>query len=369
MASMHRRDTGRWKVAYRDPDGGQRSRTFARKREAERFKVHVEEAIERGVWRDPDEARKTVAAVADVWLQEKRAATKAGTWLNYQSILDRHVLPTFADREVGRVTPTQIREWVAALRLSGLGASSVAKTYRVLSSIFDLAVEDSMIPASPVPRKNRPTTPRAPEQRFLTLEEIDALAAVIDPHYRTWLYVMVHTGMRWSEAAGLRVRRVDLLRRRIDIAEQLVDVSGRLEWQSPKTERGRRVIAVPRFIAQMLADEMAGKGPRDLVFTTPAGGPLRKANFRQRVWVPALAKAGLEGVRAHDLRHSHVALLLDAGEKPLAISKRIGHSDVAFTLSRYGHLMHDEEEALADRMEALAPAAGKFDTAVVLLGR
>lgn len=287
--------------------------------------------------------------------------------MNYESILNRHVLPTFGEREVGRVTPTQIREWTAALRTSKLGESSAAKSYRVLASIFDQAVEDGMIPASPVPRKNRPTTPRAPEQRFLTLEEIDVLADTIDPHYRTWLYVMCHTGMRWSEAAGLRVRRVDLLRRRVDIAEQLVDVSGRLEWQSPKTDRGRRVIAVPRFVAQMLAEQIAGKGPGDLVFTTAAGGPLRKANFRQRVWVPALQRAGLEGVRADDLRHTHVALLLDAGEKPLAIAKRIGHSDVAFTLSRYGHLMRDEEEALADRMEALAPVAAAAGRTVVPL--
>lgn len=85
------------------------------------------------------------------------------------------------------------------------------------------------------------------------------------------------------------------------------------------------------------------------------------------MWVPALRKTGLEGVRAHDLRHTHVALLLDAGEKPLAIAKRIGHSDVAFTLSRYGHLMRDEDEALADRMDALAPCTNSLATTVVAL--
>ncbi len=102
---------------------------------------------------------------------------------------------------------------------------------------------------------------------------------------------------------------------------------------------------------------------------TPAGRPPRKANFRKRVWVPALHRAGLEGVRAHDLRHTHVALLLDAGEKPLAISKRIGHSDVAFTLSRYGHLMADEDEALADPMESLAPGTAGSSPTVVSLQR
>lgn len=365
MASLHRRDNGRWKVAYRDPGGRQRAKTFRTKREAERFRVHIEEAIERGSWRDPNDGKRTIGSLAEVWFHEKQAETKPGTWLNYQSILNRHVLPTFGEVEVGRVTPTSIRHWVANLRKGNVGAVTVAKAFRIVASILELAVEDGLIPASPVPTKNRPTTPQTPEQRFLTLEEIDALADVIDPHYRRWLYVLVHTGIRWSEAAGLRVRRVDLLRRRVDVAEQLVDVRGHLVWQTPKTERGRRAVTVPRFIADMLAEDMAGKRPDDLVFATRSGTPLRKANFRKRMWLPALAKAGLDGLRVHDLRHTHVALLIDQGEKPLAIAKRLGHGDAAFTLTRYGHLMHDEDEAIADRMESLAPTSPRPASTVV----
>ncbi|CAN5258176.1 hypothetical protein BH20ACT3_BH20ACT3_09040 [soil metagenome] len=70
--------------------------------------------------------------------------------------------------------------------------------------------------------------------------------------------------------------------------------------QTPKTGRARRTITVPIFLADLLAVEMAGKQPEDLVFETPGGSPLRKGNFRKRVWLPALKRAGLEGLRVHD---------------------------------------------------------------------
>lgn len=177
---------------------------------------------------------------------------------------------------------------------------------------------------------------------------------------------MAYTGIRWSEGAGLRVKRLDLMRRRIAIVEQLVDVSGRLTIQTPKTDNGRRTVAIPTWLADLLAQHVAGKAPDDLVFTTASGAPLRQANFRKRVWLPAIDAAGVAPLRIHDLRHTHVAILIAQGESALAISKRVGHSDPKFTLSRYGHLMPDEDDALADRLDALAPAPVIGGTVTVL---
>lgn len=72
-------------------------------------------------------------------------------------------------------------------------------------------------------------------------------------------------------------------------------------------------------------------------------------------------------MRVHDLRHTHVALLIDQGEKPIAIAKRIGHFDVAFTMSRYGHLLRGQEESFAERLERLAPGVREPDSNVVAI--
>jgi len=94
-----------------------------------------------------------------------------------------------------------------------------------------------------------------------------------------------------------------------------------------------------------------------LVFTAPAGGPLRRSNYRRKIWLPALEKAGLEGLRFHDLRHTAVALWIHAGANPLEVKRRAGHERSAFTQDRYGHLFPNADEALAGRLDALGRSA------------
>lgn len=84
----------------------------------------------------------------------------------------------------------------------------------------------------------------------------------------------------------------------------------------------------------------------DLVFTSAAGGPIRHTNWRKRIWIPATRRAGLEGLRFHDLRHSHVSYLIDAGIDPERVSKRLGHARTSITLDQYTHLMDTDEEAI-----------------------
>jgi integrase len=85
--------------------------------------------------------------------------------------------------------------------------------------------------------------------------------------------------------------------------------------------------------------------------TAPRGGPLRKDNFRRRARLPAVAAAGLDGLRVHDLRHSHVALLIAQGAHPKVIEIRLGHASISITLDRYGHLFDGLNEAAADALD------------------
>jgi integrase len=100
---------------------------------------------------------------------------------------------------------------------------------------------------------------------------------------------------------------------------------------------------------------LAGR-PRDpdgFVFTAVKGGPLRHNNFYQRIFCPALARAGLPAqVRFHDLRHTCAALLIAQGAHPKAIQVHLGHSSIQVTMDRYGHLFPDALEQLADRLDA-----------------
>jgi integrase len=98
--------------------------------------------------------------------------------------------------------------------------------------------------------------------------------------------------------------------------------------------------------------------PDAFLFTAPRGGPLRHHNFYQRLFCPALPRAGLPGqIRLHDLRHTCAALLIAQGAHPIAIQAHLGHSSIQITMDRYGHLFPDTLEHLADRLDAVRTQA------------
>ncbi|CAN5235386.1 site-specific integrase [soil metagenome] len=342
MAHVERRGQ-RWRARYRGPDGRERNRTFDRKIDGEKWLVTVEADKLRGLWTDPRLARTTVNAWSARWLASKvdlAPRTRAG----YESLLRTLVLPTFGDRPVGAVGTVDVREWQADLSRRGLSASRRRQALQVLSAAMKAAVEGGLVARSPVDPVRPPRVPRR-EQRFLTAGQLEALVDAADPRYATLLYLLAYGGLRWGEAAALRRKRVDVLRGRLDVAESLAEVGGRLVFGSTKTHTARTVV-LPGFLADRLAGMLHG-GPDTLVFTAPAGGPLRHGNWRRRVWQPALAAARLPGdLRIHDLRHTCAALLAQQGDHPKAVQRQLGHSSLQVTWDTYGHLYPDDLDAL-----------------------
>ena len=120
---------------------------------------------------------------------------------------------------------------------------------------------------------------------------------------------------------------------------------------TPKTLASRRQVALPRFVATALSHHLAQSPPGGdgFVFQAPMGGPARRTNFRRRTWVPAVRSSVGEPMRFHDLRRTHVALLIEQGEHPKTIQARLGQASIATTLDVYGHLFDGLDEAAADR--------------------
>ncbi|MGH9157372.1 MAG: tyrosine-type recombinase/integrase [Acidimicrobiales bacterium] len=97
----------------------------------------------------------------------------------------------------------------------------------------------------------------------------------------------------------------------ITVVEQLVILDGNSVRKTPKTAAGRRRITLPAFLTELLAtqlEERAGPGPDGLVFPNRAGNPINPSSFNGNHWKPAKERAGIDGVRFHDLRHTAVAM-------------------------------------------------------------
>ena len=126
--------------------------------------------------------------------------------------------------------------------------------------------------------------------------------------------------------------------------------TSRCGFSAPKTTAGVRTITVPQFIIDVLLHHLArwsAPGPDGLVFVMPEGTPLRRENFRKRVWLPTCRAAGLDGLRFHDLRHTG-ATLAAASSAPLrAVMHRLGHASAAAAI-RYQHRVAGQDEAIAD---------------------
>ena len=162
-----------------------------------------------------------------------------------------------------------------------------------------------------------------------------------------------YCGLRWGEAAALRVRHVDPLRGRLMVEESYADVNGVLILGSTKTH-ARRSVPVPRFICDELGVLLAGKGRDDLVFTSPRGQPLRLSNFRRRLFDRAVPAAGLDGLAPHGLRHTATSLAVNSGASVKAVQRMLGHKDAAMTLNVYADLFDDELDAVAERLDEAA---------------
>jgi integrase len=337
-----------WRGRCRGLGGVERSKTFERKLDAERWIATQEADKVRGAWVDPALGRITFGAWAESWLKLKvnlKPKTRAG----YESILRRHLLPALRDVPLATIRPEDVEQFVAELVAAGAAPMTTRNVYRALSGIMRSAVRNRRIAQNPCTDIALPR-PRPREMRPLSAKEVARLAEAAGEAYGPLIYFAAYTGLRWGEIAALRVGRLRLLPGVVDVVESASEVGGAVQFVAPKNGR-TRTIRLPRFVGEMLAPRLGDH--EALVFPGPDGGPLRHGRFYARVFRPAVAAAGLEeGIRFHDLRHTCAALLIAQSAHPRAIMERLGHSTIAVTMDVYGHLFPSLDEALAAGLDA-----------------
>ena len=340
-----------WRAHYRTPAGAQRNKTFTRKIDAERFLATVETSKITGSFADPALGRLTVAEWSTRWL-EAQGHLKPSTRERYAGILREHVLPRWGRVRLADVRPSEVQRWVGDLA-QRRSPSSARKAHRVLSLVLALAVRDNRLARNPADGISLPReAPR--DRRYLSHAQVRDLAAAASGQGLVITF-LAYTGLRFGEVAALRVGRIDLARRRIEVAESVTSVNGRLVWGTPKGH-ARRWVSVPAFVANQLAEHVAGKTPADLVFQSPQGGVLRASNFRRDVFEPAARAAGLDGLVPHGLRHTAASLAIAAGADVKVVQQMLGHKSATMTLDLYGHLFEDRLDEVAQRLDAAARA-------------
>ncbi len=344
MASIDKRSNGRYRARWREfPGGPQKTRTFLRKGEAERFLDGVRGDLVHGQYVDPDGGRTPFKEYAERWrtIQVHRPSTAS----QVETYLRLHAYPDLGHRPLADVRRSEIAAWIKR-ESAVLAPGSVELTFRWVSTIFKAAVTDRLIASSPCVGVALPKKAHT-EVIPLTVSEVKALAKEVPDRYRALIIFSAGMGLRQGECFGLTVDRVDFLRHRVRVDRQLIwGRQGIYEFGPPKTKAGYRTVPMPEVVGETLAAHLAsyGEGPEGLVFTNTFGGPLRRSTFGD-MWQRATEKSKLpQWATFHDLRHFYASLLIARGCSVKAIQRSLGHESAIETLDVYGHLWPNSED-------------------------
>jgi integrase len=214
----------RFVACYRDPEGRQRSAgTYSSRRAAERAAHREEAKVRDGAWHDHSRGQVTFAEyVETAWLPSKQVETS--TLAAYRSYLDKHFIPTFGRRPMGKILPSEIQRWVTTATTDGLSAASVRKYHTMLASVFERAQRDQVVIFNPCAHTELPKVVKK-RTRTLTPTEYVAILTALPAQHRLMVETAISTGLRWGELIALKPRHLDLIKRTLSVEETIVEVS------------------------------------------------------------------------------------------------------------------------------------------------
>ncbi|GMA60718.1 site-specific integrase [Alicyclobacillus fastidiosus] len=243
--------------------------------------------------------------------------------------------------------------------MSGTGrlATSVARVHLVLHDALDRAVKWGLV-ARNIADAVDPPKPDPVQMSVWTREDVlRFLEEAKSSSYYIVFLIAVTTGMRKGEILGLRWVDVDLENGRVYVRQTLTYVNGQPVFLDPKTNKGKRMVALsPEVVVQLRkykaiqAKNKLRLGPlyhdNGLVVTRQDGSPA-SINTLDKQWYALLEQSGVPRIRFHDLRHTHASLLLQQGVHPKIVSERLGHSTINITLDTYSHVLPGLQEQVA----------------------
>lgn len=294
--------------------------------------------------------KTTFGMVWEQYSEEMCPRQRITTQRGYESAAN-HVLPMFRDIPIGSIKERQIILWQNEMIARGYSDSYLNKIDTMFRTVYRFGVKRCRLPADAfsslqkIGKQTRRTD-------FWTHEQYKAFYRVIcqqvkSPVPKMAFQVLFYCGLRIGELLALTAGDIDFENRIIHITKSLQRIHKEDVVTPPKTEKGTRDILIPVFLAKELEDYMG------LIYGLNSNSRLFDISktvlyYPMRLYCKT---AGVPQIRLHDLRHSHVAHLIEKGVSPMAIAERLGHESVNITLSVYGHLYPNKQREIADILD------------------
>jgi integrase len=370
---LRQRSKGSWEIAIdvgRDPATGKRLQHWetvrGTKKDAERRLAELAVEVEKRTYVKLAH-NITLADYLTDWLQtHAELHCRPRTAEGYRFIVDRHLIPVLGEIQLSELRPQHISSYCSKAVRRGLSNRTVLHDFRLLHKVLKDGVKLGLIAVNPCDSVD-PPRPVDKEMKFLCPDEVDKFFSTVReapwPYYYLF-YTMLFTGLRRSEALALIWGNLDLDLCALSVSQTLYKLSGgQYVIQPPKTRKSRRQVTMPPSLALLLRDYKEQVETRrfllgrplsdtDFVFAHPDGGPLDPSSVTH-TFLKTVRRAGLEGLRLHDLRHSYASLMMAAGVNIKVISQSMGHANIGITLDTYGHLLPGMGKTAAERFDKL----------------
>lgn len=343
---------GTWTVfvRYKDWKGNtkeKRKRGFATKREALDWERDF-------VLRKSKDVTMGFVQFVEIYFEDMTPRLKPSTLRNKRYIVEDKILPYFKNKSLSEITVTDIIQWQNELLMfRDEEGKPYSETYlrtvnNQLSAIFNYAYKYYDLPKNPCKQIDKMGKAKAKEMLFWTKKEYLEFSEQIKDKPITFyaFEILYWCGIRMGELLALTRKDVDLENRKLHVNKNRQVVDGKTLIMTPKTDKSNRVLDLPQFLCDELEDyfEMIYKCDDDTTLFEISKSYLHHEMDR------GTKASSVKRIRIHDLRHSHVAYLIELGFSTVEIAERLGHENISVT-STYSHLYPSKQRTMADRMD------------------
>ena len=354
MAVFRDKKNGSWYVQFRYTDWkGQRQqkmkRGFSTKKEAQNWEREF-------LMKKQADVDMTFESFVELYEKNMKPKLKLNTWLSKEHIIRTKILPYFKNRKLAEITSRDVIEWqneIRELKKSDgepYSADYLENIHTQLSCLFNHAIKHYGLQINPAAQAGGMGGENPKEMLFWTKEEyMKFIDAMMDKPMLYYAFEILYwCGIREGELLALTPADFDFEKKTLRVNKSYQRLRGKDVITTPKTKKSNRIIKMPKFLCEEMREYLQmlyGLKKKDRIFT------VTKSYLHHEMDRGAKA-AGVKRIRIHDLRHSHISLLIDMGFSAVAIADRVGHESIDITY-QYAHLFPSKQTEMADRLDDL----------------
>ena len=347
-----KRGTWYFKCNYRDWQGETRTklkRGFATKREAQQGEREFLDM-------QSGNMNMKLVAFVEVYFNDKGTRLKERSIMTKRTLIETKIIPYFGEKAMNEITAVDIIKWQNMLMNQEYSPTYLRMIQNQLTALFNHAERFYDLRDNPCKKVDKMGRSNAKELNFWTKDEYEVFLETFtegDEMYRLIFQMLFWLGCRIGEALALTSWDIDLEKATISVTKTYYRRNKTDYITSPKTESSNRKITIPKFLQGEIKEYLDSQyelAPDERIF--PITDRAVQKKMKQKT-----EETKLKPIRVHDLRHSHIALLIEKGMQPLVIAQRVGHDSVNTTMNIYGHLYPNKQKEVADLLNAEATGA------------